>query len=86
MRSSIFQKPPAMRSSSIVAFVLAAAVSGSTAPLRAQPATCTIPVILSQTGIAAAPGRDQMAALGASEKLVNRTGGKMAGCSTRSRR
>jgi branched-chain amino acid transport system substrate-binding protein len=39
------------------------------------PATYTIPVILSQTGAAAAPGGDQFAALQAYEKLVNRTGG-----------
>jgi len=39
---------------------------------RAQTATYTIPVILSQTGAAAAPGQDQLAALQAYEKLVNR--------------
>jgi branched-chain amino acid transport system substrate-binding protein len=58
-----------------IALALAVAWSGSTAPLRAQSGTVTIPVILSQTGAAAAPGQDQMAALGAYEKLVNRTGG-----------
>lgn len=52
----------------------AAALAAATAA-RAQPAAVTIPVILSQTGAAAAPGLDQMAALGAYEKLVNRTGG-----------
>jgi len=62
-----------------LAFVLAAVVSGSPGLLRAQPATVTIPVILSQTGIAAAPGLDQMAAIGAYERLVNRTGGIRGG-------
>ena len=64
-----------MRRLSIVALALAVALTASPLPLRAQPATYTIPVILSQTGVAAAPGQDQFAALQAYEKLVNRTGG-----------
>jgi len=58
------------------ALTLALVFTSSALPATAQtPATYTIPVILSQTGPAAAPGQDQFAALQAYEKLVNRTGG-----------
>jgi branched-chain amino acid transport system substrate-binding protein len=60
---------------SLAALVLTLLLAGSTVPGTAQTATYTIPVILSQTGAAAAPGSDQLAALQAYEKLVNRTGG-----------
>jgi branched-chain amino acid transport system substrate-binding protein len=63
-----------MRRRSFVALLSAAALADARAVV-AQPAALTIPVILSQTGQAAAPGLDQMAALQAYEKLVNRTGG-----------
>lgn len=58
-----------------VAAVLAVVLAGSAVPSVAQNGTYTIPVILSQTGPAAAPGTDEMAAIQAYEKLVNRTGG-----------
>ena len=64
-----------MRLFSVLALAVVVALTGSAAPLRAQPATYTIPVVVSQTGIAAAPGQDQVAALQAYEKLVNKTGG-----------
>jgi ABC-type branched-subunit amino acid transport system substrate-binding protein len=54
---------------------LALVLAGSAVPGGTQPATYTIPVILSETGPGASPGGDQAAALGAYEKLVNRTGG-----------
>lgn len=60
---------------SAIAFALTLVLAGSASPGGAQTATYTIPVILSQTGAAAAPGQDQLAALQAYEKLVNRTGG-----------
>lgn len=60
---------------SFCAIFTALVLAGSAVPGRAQTATYTIPVILSQTGAAAAPGQDQFAALQAYEKLVNRTGG-----------
>jgi len=59
----------------LAALILTLALAGSAVPGRAQTATYTIPVIVSQTGQAAAPGQDQFAALEAYEKLVNRTGG-----------
>lgn len=59
----------------LAALGLVVALAGSVAPGRTQPATYTIPVILSQTGPAASPGGDQYAALEAYEKLVNRSGG-----------
>jgi branched-chain amino acid transport system substrate-binding protein len=64
-----------MRLASIFVLAIVVALGGSAAALRAQPATYSIPVVLSQTGFAAAPGQDQFAALQAYEKLVNRTGG-----------
>ena len=60
-----------------VAFIAVALtlVLATTVPGGAQTATYTIPVILSQTGGAAAVGVDELAAIQAYEKLVNRTGG-----------
>jgi branched-chain amino acid transport system substrate-binding protein len=60
---------------SFVALVLTLVLAGSTVPGQAQSGTYTIPVVLSQTGPGASPGQDQLAALQAYEKLVNRTGG-----------
>ena len=64
-----------MRRYRLVAAALVAAVLATIGPAGAQPAPYVIPVILSQTGVAAAPGQDQMATLQAYEKFVNRTGG-----------
>ena len=60
---------------SLIAVALAIVFAAPAAPGRAQNATYTIPVILSQTGAAAAVGVDELAAIQAYEKLVNRTGG-----------
>lgn len=60
---------------SFVAATLAVVLAATALPGRAQNATYTIPVILSQTGGAAALGVDELASIQAYEKLVNRTGG-----------
>lgn len=59
----------------LVAVTLAAVLSAAAVPGRAQNGTYTIPVILSETGGAAAVGVDELASIQAYEKLVNRTGG-----------
>jgi branched-chain amino acid transport system substrate-binding protein len=61
--------------SSLIAVALAAVLASAAVPGRAQNATYTIPVILSETGGAAAVGVDELAAITAYEKVVNRTGG-----------
>jgi branched-chain amino acid transport system substrate-binding protein len=60
---------------SFAAVALAVVLAAAAVPGRAQNATYTIPVILSETGGAAAVGVDELAAIQAYEKLVNRTGG-----------
>ncbi len=60
---------------SFVAIILTLVFAGASAPGGAQSGTYTIPVILSQTGPGASPGSDQLAAIQAYEKLVNKTGG-----------
>lgn len=63
-----------VRASSIAAASVLA-LAGAAMPGSAQTGTYTIPVVLSQTGGAAAVGIDEAAAIAAYEKIVNRTGG-----------